>query len=277
MSSQYSNLPKCEKVYAPLEQKTFNNVIKYFFRTNFPQVAGSLVLDMICKELCKIIEIYYPSLYHFKMGQMLWFAVSQDATPGVYNTMAETEVVPVVLTVVHPDDINQMKNGVPRHIISQSVLARIYTEAKEQGGVLTEADISLIRNLSLVTVSKQTLAYESANSCVLPRRGTIHDLGPSVTHKKIICKKYYVDNQDISDISRQTYHSTSSISRYLNDFKRVKLCLAKGLSVDDTSYATFISKKVVNQYVDLINEFPYNNPYQEYSVEMEEPGEELPF
>jgi hypothetical protein len=261
MSSLYSNLPHCEKVFAPIEQKSFHNVIKNFFRHNFPQVAGDLVLEMIAKELCSLVEQYYPPLYHLKMGQMLWFAVSEDETPCRQNSMKNIKVVPIVLTVVHPDDIVKLKNGIKRHVISQSVLARLYTEAKEQGAVLTEADISLIRNLSLLSVSKQTLAYEFSHNSVLPRRGTIHDLGPSISHKKIICKKYYIDNKDISDIAKETFHSPSSISRYLNDFYRVLFCFRKGLSVDDISFASYISKKVVNQYVEIFNEFPNELPF----------------
>jgi hypothetical protein len=254
MSTPYSNKPQCEKVYGPLEEKTFNNVIKHFFRENFPKVSGNLVLDLICKELHEIIEKYYPPISRLKMGQMLWFAVSQDETPSKHSSMSQVEMVPVILTLVHEDDIHQSSQGVPRHVIAQSVLPRIYTEAKEQGGVLTETDISLIRNLSLRTVSKQTLAFEKSNDCVLPRRGTIHDLGPSVSHKKIICKKFYIDHSEISDIAWQTFHSPKSISRYINDFKRVMVCLGKGLSIEETAFASFLSKKVVNQYSDLSNE-----------------------
>ncbi|OGV10227.1 MAG: hypothetical protein A2330_09305 [Ignavibacteria bacterium RIFOXYB2_FULL_36_7] len=261
MSSLYYNLPRCEKVFAPVEQKSFHNVIKNFFRYNFPQIAGDLVLDMIAKELCSIVEQYYPPLYHLKMGQMLWFAVSEDESPRRQNSMSTTKVVPVVLSVVHPDDITQLKNGVKRHIISQSSLARIYSEAKEQGAVLTEADISLIKNLSLRTVSKQTLAYESSHATVLPRRGTIHDLGPSVSHKKIICKKYFINQKDISSIAQETQHSPNSISRYLNDFSRVLFCFRKGFSADDISFASSISKKVVNQYVEIFNEYPDELPF----------------
>lgn len=261
MSSHYYTLKKSEKIFAPMEQKTFHNVIKNFFRNNCPSIGGGYTLDFIIKELSTIIEQYYPPLTHLKMGQMLWFAVSEDALPNKNNAMSNTALVPVVLTLVHPDDIEQMKNGVKRHIISQSVLARLYFEARQQGAVLTEADIALMRNLSLRAVSNQTLAYESLHNTVLPRRGTIHDMGPSVSHKKIICQKYFLSNLPISDIAQQTYHSPSAISRYLNDFHRVLFCLQKGLSVDDISFASAISKKVVNQYVDLAQEFNYEIPF----------------
>jgi hypothetical protein len=248
-----------EKIYSPIEKKTFNSVLRNFFLKNLPQF-GDAVLSYLVKDLIELIEIYYPPITHLKMGQLLWFAVAADETPGRHKSMNDTRVVPVVLTLVDPDDIKDLKNNVPRHIVSQNVVARIYRQALEQGGVLTEAEVALFRNLTHHAIGKQTLAYEKSHNTVLPRRGTVHDLGPSVTHKKIICQKYIVDKKPISEIASETFHSTSSINRYLNDFNRVLLCLQKGLKIDEISYAANISKNVVNEYYDLIKGIDYDLP-----------------
>ncbi|PXF53697.1 MAG: hypothetical protein C4B56_02175, partial [Candidatus Methanophagaceae archaeon] len=65
----------------------------------------------------------------------------------------------------------------------------------------------------------------------LPRRGTVHDLGRSTTHKKIICEKSLRAKKATPDIARETHHSPSAVDRYLGDFDRVRFCLKKGLSV----------------------------------------------
>ena len=53
------------------------------------------------------------------------------------------------------------------------------------------------------------------------------------------------------NISRVQHH----VSRYLNDFSRVLFCFRKGFSADDISFASSISKKVVNQYLEILEEF----------------------
>jgi len=254
MSSLYYNQSANEKVFYPIQQKTFHNILMNFFRLNCPQFGGDVLLKLLADKLIELIEKYYPAPKHFKMGQLLWFGVAEDETPGKHQSMSQTNIVPVILTLVHSDDIQALTHSTPRHIISQNILARIYREAKEQGAVLAESDVALIRNLSLHTISKQTRCYEKSHNTILPRRGTVHDLGNSVSHKKIICKKHFVDKKSFSQIAQETFHSTGSISRYVNDFNRILFCLSKGLTVDDIPFATKISKNVVNQYVELFTE-----------------------
>ena len=56
------------------------------------------------------------------------------------------------------------------------------------------------------------------------------------------------------DIARETHHSPSAVDRYLGDFDRVRFCLKKGLSVEETSFITQLSKSLVVEYADLIEE-----------------------
>ena len=50
-----------------------------------------------------------------------------------------------------------------------------------------------------------TIAYEQATSQSVPRRGTIHDLGRSVTHKAVICYKRLVEKKSTSEVAQETY------------------------------------------------------------------------
>ena len=52
----------------------------------------------------------------------------------------------------------------------------------------------------------------------------------------------------------KTHHSPSAVDRYLGDFDRVRFCLKKGLSVEETSFITQLSKSLVVEYADLIEE-----------------------
>ena len=82
----------------------------------------------------------------------------------------------------------------------------------------------------------------------------VHDLGRSTTHKKIICEKSLRAKKATPDIARETHHSPSAVDRYLGDYERVLFCLKKGLSVEETSFITQLSKSLVVEYADLIEE-----------------------
>jgi hypothetical protein len=88
-------------------------------------------------------------------------------------------------------------------------------EADKQGGTLAETDLPLILSCSNMTIYKNITEYERENNVVLPRRGTVHDLGRSRTHKRIICKKSLRDKKATPDIARETYHSPNAVDRYL--------------------------------------------------------------
>ena len=103
-------------------------------------------------------------------------------------------------------------------------------------------------------ISRYIPEYEKEHDIVLPRRGTVHDLGMSTSHKSTICKKSAVDKKATPDIARGTFHSPEAIDRYLNDFDSVRFCLKKEMSVEDTSFATGMSRSLVVGYMDLVNE-----------------------
>ena len=89
---------------------------------------------------------------------------------------------------------------------------------------------------------------------ILPTRGTVHDLGAKVTHKKQIVAMHYLQNLETPDIVRKSYHSPQSVDRYIDDFKRVKFCKEKNMNLNEISFSTKLSINLVNQYDNLLKE-----------------------
>lgn len=241
-------------IYAPLLDKTFENAVSNFISTEFPRLGGPKVIELLVKELKSIVEQYYPPITNLRMGQMLWFAVAKEEKVRYGESMKDLKLRPVVLSVVTYEDIQKRAESVPQKKIRKSVIARVLPEADKQGGTLSETDLSLILSSSLTTINKDITAYEREKNVVLPRRGTVHDLGRSTSHKQIICRKSALDRKAAPDIARETYHSTSAVDRYLCDFERVRFCLKKGLSVGETAFTTQLSKSLVVEYAELIKE-----------------------
>jgi hypothetical protein len=241
-------------IYSPIQKKTFEAVLSNFIEKELPQIGGPMIVRLFVDKLKDLIEQYYPVHSRLKMGQILWFAVAKDEHHSYGKSMEKTRIVPVVLTLITHEDIEKMIGGVSLRSIKKDIAARLYQETDSQGGTLAETDISLILLVSLTMVRKYTREFEQENSCVLPRRGTIHDMGSSLSHKADICKKIKVDNKSIHSVSLETNHTPEAISRYLTNLERVKFCLKKRLDVNSTSFVTAISKMLVLEYKQLSEE-----------------------
>ena len=126
------------------------------------------------------------------MGQVLWTGVAANARPTREKRIEDTELIPVVLDLVTPEDITQYKSG--RHWqVRRARIVRLFRQAYEQGAVLSQADVSLLTHIHSNTVSFHVRKYQQETGESIPSRGTIHDLGRSVTHKAIICYKSVVE------------------------------------------------------------------------------------
>lgn len=243
-----------DAIYSPVEKKTFRSALMQFLLNEFPHMGGPMIMKLFVDKVETLIEQFYPPVQRLKMGQILWFAVAKDEKPSHGKAMENTRIVPVILTVVNHDDIARLKNRTPMTTVKRDIKARLYQEADQQRGTLSEADISLITMSSRPTVAKHTLDYEKEHNTILPRRGTIHDMGTSMSHKTIICKKRKVERKSTSQVAQETNHSPEAVDRYTLNLDRVALCLEKNLSIDDTSFVTGLSKNLTIEYKGLDEE-----------------------
>lgn len=143
--------------------------------------------------------------------------------------------------------------------IRADAIVRILKQADDQGGCLTNAELAIMIKMSPTTVSKRICEYEAQHDVLLPRRGSIHDIGPTLTHKKEICRLLFLEGKSVEATCRATRHSPRSVSRYITNFKQVLLCHQKGLSMDETAHATRIAKRVVMEYHSLFKEYAVTN------------------
>ena len=134
--------------------------------------------------------------------------------------------------------------------IENARVVRLFNEAYEQGALLTQADIGVLIGKSTATVSKYVQEYQKEHDEVLPTRGNIHDIGPGITHKGIIVRKK-LEKKSTSQIAKETNHSPEAVDRYIRDYGRVKMLIGKRMTVEEISYATGISRGVIEQYKDL--------------------------
>ena len=242
-----------KQVYGRLQEKTLKNSLILHLMENYgyqskPKVAEALIIDLLSIQA----ESTKDAL-ELKPGQMVWPAVLKTEKHGNGKTLAKTKSKQVILSVVGDSDILDYSRGIKTSLILAKRIARIVNEAYHQGGVLSQADIALIFNLSQARISQLILKYQKEKEVMLPLRGVVHDIGRSITHKvKII--NLYTQNYSTKDIARTTSHAPSSVDRYIRDFQRVKILWERGMILSEIAYITSLSENLVTEYIEIVKE-----------------------
>jgi len=104
-----------------------------------------------------------------------------EEKPGPGKTLSKMKVVPTILSITHEEDKQMRINGYSHQEIRRYRVARLLKEAYNQKGVLTQADIAELIAVSARTIGKDIRTYQTELGIILPYRGTIHDIGPSLT------------------------------------------------------------------------------------------------
>ena len=249
-----------ETQYRPQAGKTLREAMRNFIRREFPRLGGPWVIEMFVDKLLQVVERYQIERDKLQPGQTLWPAVALDEAPGYRKAIYATRQVPVVLTLANQDDIAAMRQGSPWTEILQGELVRAMKEAHVQGGLLTTSDLSVLFHHSHSRVAELIRAYETQTGEVVPRRGNLHDMGRTVTHKRIICHKAFLEGKTTDVIARETSHSPEAVDHYLLDFSRVYYAtVLKGMSVEEATFAIQRPRSLVEEYVKLLVEFGLNN------------------
>ena len=230
--------------------------LRRLIKTEFPRLGGDKVIGLFTRELPALIKSHHLTRDRVGVGQLLWYAVDIDDPPYRHKRMSDTSMVPVLLSVVTPEDVALRRRGEEgRRERAKRVAARLLEEASEQGGVLALADLSLVTGLCTGYLSDLVCEWEEEHQAVLPRRGTVHDLGPSLSHKAVICRKAVSQGKQTPEIARETHHSEASVDRYLLDLERVAYAMFKHhMSAREICFTTQMSEGLVGQYMDLASE-----------------------
>ena len=153
--------------------------------------------------------------------------------------------------------------------LRQTKIQRITDEAVEQGGVMSQEDISRCLRCDTRTIQRDIKTIRERGIEVITR-GVYHNIGRGQTHKvKII--GLYLDGRTYSEIKRLTRHSTGAIKRYIESF--VKILAARNFGIRskaDISTVTGISENLVKQYTGLIEQSRGNKLRREKMKELVE-------
>jgi hypothetical protein len=241
--------------YDASDRKTFKGALCHLLHTEFPGLFGPAVTQLFADQIDELYERFHPPKSRFKLGQVFWAGVAVDDPPSRNKRIEHTRLVPIVLDLVTARDIDETRVKGMRSQTRRSKIVRLFRQAYEQGAVLSLADVSLMIHINFSTLSRLVLEHERETGETVPRRGTIHDMGRSVTHKAIICYKRLVEQKPTSQVAQETFHSPEEVEYYVQCLRRIQLCRDSGMSPEEAAQATGHSLSLVEEYLELIKEF----------------------
>ncbi len=184
-----------------------------------------------------------------KPGQYLAVVANLESKSG--NSLSNIAKCRVKLTLDNGNEDVQVLKEFGRRGLRRIIIHRITEEAIEQGGVLTQEDLSYFLKRSIRTIKRDICAIRESGINVITR-GVFHNVGRGQTHKNQIIR-LYLDGFTYSEIKRKTYHSTSAIKRYLENFSKVLMSLHYGIKENkEISQVTGISEYLITQYRNIL-------------------------
>ena len=245
-----------EAVYRPLAAKTLRQTLIRFISREFPRLGGPWVIALFVDKLLELVDTYRIEQGRLKPGQTLWQAVAGDERSYYRKPMTKTRQVPVVITIANQQDVEDLRAGVKWTRVLQRALVRAANDAYAQGGVLSCTDLALLFNHSAGRIAALIRAHEAETGEIVPRRGNIHDLGRTLSHKWIICRKAYLEGKLTPTIAREAFHSPEAVDTYILGLARVYFAtVQQGMTPQQAAFALQQSLYLVEEYVEMIEEF----------------------
>jgi len=246
-------IPKISSVkhYSSAHDRFLKPAIVNFFEREFCGMFGPVVRENIADALIDLFNSLCPESSRLKPGQIVWNALDKRTRADSENRRYK----PVILSIVTDDEVSMFETGSSVSLIRKNVMARMIKEAYQQGAVLSTRDLSLLLVYPGPGLSNLRISYEREHQTILPHTGVIHDMGTTLTHKRLIIYKHVVEKKDPSIVARETNHSQPAVDKYLKDFNRVKTMVNDKKDIDFIHHTTNMSRQVIKQYLQIINNY----------------------
>ncbi|MFH1076767.1 MAG: DUF1670 domain-containing protein [Pseudomonadota bacterium] len=240
-----------------LKAKSLENLLLQKFLNEYGYDKGVITAKAIIKDILDLVEHYFlvshidDDLHHLHYGQLVWLATPVDEYPRRGKTLNDTKMKPVILSFITEEDVEHFANGFDSATLRKRRIRRWSDEAFEQGALLTQLDLAFLLGICDAVVSKYcNQIYKEGY--ILPTRGNIHDLSGGVTHKREIIT-LYLEGRMTPEIALKTNHSKEAVDRYIKDYQRIEVLWQHDVKDQDKiSQITRLSRRVVQQYVDLM-------------------------
>jgi hypothetical protein len=250
--------------YESIPKRDFKTALIRLLETEYKVMGSHRVLVMLADDVEQLCWDYYPRQSRLQMGDIVWQTTKDDGQRPNYGKKTEDYTVQtVVLPLIRKDDVERRiffkkgdRNSNYRHREARDIelMVRLLKSAKEQGGLLSGAELSVLMNRGLTTIGKYLKAYFEKTGEVLPMKGYVLDQGSNPTHKGIIISLY---EQAISpaDIVLKTGHTQDAVDRYIKAYEQALQLVKKKHDAISICQITGRSMNTIRQYLRLVKDF----------------------
>jgi hypothetical protein len=249
-----------KKKFGPLLDKTVENAVASCIGREFPRLGGRRICELCARLVLDVVDAHSPPRERVTHGQVVWMAVPLDQPPHRYQRIADLPLVPVVLDLSTPDDVQARLDRRPSDERFREKLVRLCRQAHAQGGLLSNCDLAELVARSDSSIAHALAQHERASGQIVPRRATLHDVGTALTHKRIICHKRFAEGKEPHQVARETWHSLEAVDHYLGQYDRVRCCRLQGLTPEHTAHLLACSVALVTEYLHIDDELQAKEP-----------------
>jgi len=234
-----------------IKKRTFRSALIEMLEHEYKLIGSHKVIELITDDICQLRDEFYPRSGQEAYGNLTWVTTSSDnKKPKLGQRVEDYKNTRITLPLINEEDIEMQENlSSPER--DKAKIVKLINSAYEQGGLLTIEELALMVNRTQMSVSRRVREYQEEHQIVLPLKGNKLDMGPGITHKKIILELY---EKKIAppDIARQVNHSQEAVDRYIKDYDRVKFLVRRGMDIIEISHLTGRGKQVVKQYLEIL-------------------------
>lgn len=251
--------------YDSIKKRNFRSALIHLLENDYKLLGSRKILELLSEDIEDLHNEYYPNISRVGNGEIIFRTTKDDGQRQSYGKKTEDYAsITVKLPLITNDDIERRiyykkgdKNSNYQHQNSRDIetMVRLLKSAKEQGGLLSGAELSILMNRSLATIGKYLRTYIKETGEILPLKGYVLDQGSLPTHKGIIIS-LYENGMSPADIVLKTSHSQEAVDRYIKQYDQIKKLLKKGIDEQAIVSITGRSLNVVRQYIKL-----YSNIY----------------
>jgi hypothetical protein len=255
-----------DRNFSPLRDKTLANVLRHLFITEFGYENKALFAEAMIVRILETIRAFVKPAALLEPGQMLWMAVANDGHKHTFQAMKEIPQVPVVLDLLTDTDLRALADGETFRNLRRQRHSRLLEQTHTQGGALAITDLSAITLTAESQVADDIAHVQTSAARSLPYRGTVHDVGPTLSHKTDVARLLEAGLLEPEIGARLApVHNLRSVERYAQTYKNVLKLLERGFAPSEITGILAISQQLITQYITLVKEHHpdiiANNPH----------------
>ena len=257
--------------YESINKRNFRSALINLLESEYKILGSRKILSMLAEDIEQLHSEFYPSRNEVGIGEIVFRTTKDDGQRPNYGKKTEDyNSITVVLPLVTEEDVenriyyrNGNKNSNYKHCRKREIQAmiRLLESAKEQGGLLSGAELSVLLNRGLNTIQKYLKAYINETGKIPPLKGYVMDMGSLPTHKAIIIS-LYEQGMSPADIVLKTSHSQDAVDRYIKQYEQIRKLIKRGLTETEIKDITRRSFKVVREYIALYQDL-HNNTIEQ--------------